>query len=60
MMRLFAMPVSMVSHFKWDGNNMVTARSREVIVEIEQSVADWSARLSRLEKEPLTEFRKMV
>ena len=46
------------SHFKWDGNNMVTARSREVIVEIEQSVADWSTRLSQLEKEPLTNSEK--
>jgi len=46
------------SHFKWDGNNMVTARSREVIVEIEQSVADWSTRLSHLEKEPLTNSEK--
>ena len=41
-------------HFKWEGNNTVTARSQDVIIEIEQSVADWSARLSRLEKEPLT------
>ena len=41
-------------HFKWEGNNTVAARSQDVIIEIEQSVADWSARLSQLEKEPLT------
>tara|TARA_B100001741_G_scaffold313847_1_gene322695 strand:+ start:9037 stop:11259 length:2223 start_codon:yes stop_codon:yes gene_type:complete len=41
-------------HFKWEGNNTISARSQESIVEIEQSVADWSARLSRLKKQPLT------
>ena len=40
-------------HFKWEGDNTISARSQESIVEIEQSVADWSARLSRLEKQPL-------
>ena len=33
----------------------MSARTRESIVEIEQAVADWSARLSRLEKEPSLE-----
>lgn len=43
------------NHFKWEGNNTVSTRTREDIVAIEQAVADWSARLSRLEKEPLTD-----
>ena len=41
-------------HFKWEGNNTVSVRTQESILDIEQSVADWSARLSRLEKEPLS------
>tara|TARA_Y100000766_G_scaffold150998_1_gene129760 strand:+ start:2299 stop:4521 length:2223 start_codon:yes stop_codon:yes gene_type:complete len=41
-------------HFKWEGNNSVSARTREIITEVEQSVADWSARLSHLEKQPLS------
>ena len=41
-------------HFKWEGNNTISVRTQDSIVEIEQSVADWSARLSRLEKEPLS------
>ena len=43
------------NHFKWEGNNTVSTRTREDIVAIEQAVADWSALLSRLEKEPLSE-----
>ena len=42
-------------HFKWEGNNTVSARTQESIVEIEQAVADWSARLSRLENESLSD-----
>ena len=42
-------------HFKWEGNNTVSARTQESIVEIEQAVADWSARLSRLENELLSD-----
>ena len=42
-------------HFKWEGDNTVSARTQSSIVEIEQSVADWSARLSRLEKQPLSD-----
>ncbi len=41
-------------HFKWEGKNTISARSQKSIADIEQSVADWSARLSRLEKEPLS------
>ena len=41
-------------HFKWEGNNTVSVRTQESILDIEQSVADWSARLSRLEKESLS------
>ena len=42
-------------HFKWEGNNTVSARTQESIVEIEQAVADWSARLSRLENKSLSD-----
>ena len=41
-------------HFKWEGNNTVSVRTQESILDIEQSVAEWSARLSRLEKESLS------
>lgn len=41
-------------HFKWEGDNTVSARTQESIVAIERAVADWSARLSRLENEPLS------
>ncbi len=41
-------------HFKWEGNNTISARTQESILQIEQSVADWTAQLSRLEKEPLS------
>ena len=41
-------------HFKWEGNNTISARTQDSIIQIEQSVADWSAQLSRLEKEPLS------
>ena len=42
-------------HFKWEGNNTVSARTQKSIVEIDQAVADWSARLSRLEKQLLSD-----
>ena len=42
-------------HFKWEGNNTISVRTQDSIVEIEQSVADWSARLSRLENESLSD-----
>ena len=42
-------------HFEWEGNNTVSARTQESIVEIEQAVADWSARLSSLENESLSD-----
>ena len=42
-------------HFKWEGNNTVSARTQESIVAIEQAVANWSARLSRLENESLSD-----
>ena len=42
-------------HFKWEGNNTVSARAQESIVAIEQAVANWSARLSRLENESLSD-----
>ena len=42
-------------HFKWEGDNTISARTQESIVEIEQAVADWSARLSRLENESLSD-----
>ena len=42
-------------HFKWEGNNTVSARTQESIVAIEQAVTDWSARLSRLENESLSD-----
>ena len=45
-------------HFNWEGGNTVTARPQDVIIEIEQAVADWSARLSQLEKEPFTNSEK--
>ena len=41
-------------HFKWEGNKTISARTQDSILQIEQSVADWSAQLSRLEKEPLS------
>ena len=47
-------------HFKWEGNNTISARPRESIVEIEQAVADWSSRLSRLEKQPLSDSKEWV
>ena len=40
-------------HFKWEGNNTISARRRDVIIEIEQSVADWSSRLTHLEQTPI-------
>mgnify|MGYP005728725073 FL=1 len=46
------------SHFKWEGDNTVSARSKEQIVDIEQAVANWSNRLSRLEKEPFTNIEE--
>tara|TARA_Y100000589_G_scaffold73914_1_gene67145 strand:+ start:654 stop:2804 length:2151 start_codon:yes stop_codon:yes gene_type:complete len=42
-------------HFKWEGDNTISARAQKSIVEIEQAVADWSARLSRLENESLSD-----
>ena len=42
-------------HFKWEGDNTVSARTQKSIVEIEQAVANWSARLSRLENESLSD-----
>ena len=42
-------------HFKWEGNTTVSARAQEAIVAIEQAVANWSARLSRLENESLSD-----
>ena len=42
-------------HFKWEGDNTISPRTQNSIVEIEQAVADWSARLSRLEQQPLSD-----
>ncbi|MGB1366243.1 MAG: RNB domain-containing ribonuclease [Candidatus Poseidoniaceae archaeon] len=47
-------------HFKWEGNNTVSVRTQESILGIEQSVAEWSTRLSRLEKEPLSNLDQWI